>query len=215
MITFPSYTFFENLSETELILIAKKGCNYSSEAQNALLNKYQPYISKLLNNYPYYLHDDLEMLAYLGILKALKSFDITKNVLLITYAQYFIKKELGNFINNEIGKKKAEINELIIEEKGNIDFKSHEESQKIEEILNEKERIEDSLDLHVVRQSMQIFINELTTQQNTVAGLIFYCGYSSAEVSRQLHISKARVSQIISIIKQKGRTKLSNFNYNN
>lgn len=203
--------FLEDLSEIELIILAKKECKYTADARTALLKKYQPYIYKLLLLYPYYIQEDLEILAYVGLIKAIEHFDSNKNVILITYAQFFIRKEITNYINNEMKIAKREISELILEESQFIEFENYENHKPLNKIQSEKSEIENKYDRNSIKTQISNFINELTQQEQLLISLIFFQGYRAVDAAEKLNIEKSRASQILNSIKQKGQKKLSYF----
>jgi RNA polymerase primary sigma factor len=87
---------FQKLSlkeEKELIKRAKEG---DKEAINRLYKQYEYYIHALLRKYKSFIKDynDAYNAAVTGFMKAIKLFDLNKNVRFITYATWWIKDEL-------------------------------------------------------------------------------------------------------------------------
>lgn len=200
-----------NLPEKQLIIIAQKNSKYSSDAKNILLKKYQPYISKLMQKYPSYIKEDLESIAYVGLLKAIENFDINKNNLLITYAQYFIKKEISKYIKNDLEKKQKEVSEFIIDSTQDIDFDTYESQMSLSETQSLKITVDNTYNLILNKERIRNFVNELTLQQSSVIDLIYFKGLNNAEAAKILNISKARVTQLLASIKQNGKKKLSKY----
>ena len=204
--------FLSTLSEKELITLVKKECNYTNDAKTALLKKYQPYISNLLKLYPNYIKEDLEVLAYVGLIKAIENFDMNKNVKLITFARFYIKKEIAKFIKNELELTKREVSELLIEDSQYINFEEYELRKSRSDIYMEKLEIENSYDNNIIKTSVNSFTKELSPQQQLLINLIINHGCTSAEAARHLNISKPRVTQLLNSIRKKGLKKLSYLN---
>ena len=204
--------FLSTLSEKELITLVKKECNYTNDAKTALLKKYQPYISNLLKLYPSYIKEDLEVLAYVGLIKAIENFDLKKGVKLITFARFYIKKEIANFIKNELELTKREVSELLIEDPQYISIEEHEIRKSKNEIYWEKMAVEKEYDDNITQVQINSFTKELTPQQQLLINLMFYHGNSATEVAKHLNISKPRVTQLLNCIKNKGLKKLTYLN---
>lgn len=89
------------MDKTELILKAQ---NNDKECLEELINSYECYMKSLIRlfNLTYAQEEEIYNSAVIGLLTALKTFDISKGFKLHTYATGFIKREIVKFIKLEI-----------------------------------------------------------------------------------------------------------------
>ena len=81
--------------EKKLVELAKKG---DSVALEKLIQVHKPFLIKMLrfykHKYPFISVEDLEQSILLGFIKGIKNFDLNKDNKLLTYAIYYIRKEV-------------------------------------------------------------------------------------------------------------------------
>lgn len=89
------------MNKKELILKAQ---NNDKECLSELINSYECYMKSLIRlfNLTYAQEEEIYNSAVIGLLTALKTFDISKGFKLHTYATGFIKREIVKFIKLEI-----------------------------------------------------------------------------------------------------------------
>lgn len=89
------------VSESEIELF-KKAQNGDKEAQNSIIVRYLPLVKKIANMYSYQVEkmdfEDLIQEGCLGLLKAIKKYDVNLGFKFSTYAIWWIKGEIGAFI---------------------------------------------------------------------------------------------------------------------
>ena len=81
-------------------------CENDETSYNVLFNKYRPLVrkiaSKFYSNYCNYEYDfdDFIQEGYIGFYKALKKYDVNKNVLFYTFVSLCVSRQLISFVNS-------------------------------------------------------------------------------------------------------------------
>lgn len=169
-----------------------------------------PYSKKIIGWARYYEKDDVVQMARIGIMKAFKYYDISKNTCFITCAQKVIqdyimceyKKEKRqkrggdvesiSLYSNIAGNNDTTIEDCLRDENINIedDFITKDKTKKISDILN----------------------TVLSNDEKGLIKLYFIDGLSMAEVAKIIGVTRQCISLRIIKIKKKLKTKLINAN---
>lgn len=128
----------KKIIEKALIEEAQKG---NKKALNRLIDNYSSYLDVVINKFLIQsMREEGFNCAVLGLIEAIKKFDLSRDVLLITYAMSFIKRELKDFIEFEcsIRKKrfiagKREIEAYSINDNDFLEHEDHYNAMKYQE----------------------------------------------------------------------------------
>jgi RNA polymerase sporulation-specific sigma factor len=153
----------------------------------ALLSK--RYETATYNN-PYIELNDLISIGTIGLIKAIKSFDINKNTRLATYASHCIENEILMVLRNNKKLAQTVSLETVLDEDNN-GFKIT-----IEDTLSSKDDIEDNYIKREIYKRIREQLTNLTLLEKRVAYMRFELKLDQKRVAYILHISRSYVSRI-------------------
>ncbi len=146
--------------------------------------------------------EDLISIGTIGLIKGISSYRLDKNIKLATYASRCIENEILMHIR-KIANQKTEIS---LDEPINMDYDGNE--LLLSDILGTDEnivtgRLEDDVDLHILRQALQ----ELPARERQIIqmryGLGGYRELTQKEVAQQMGISQSYISRLEKRIMQR------------
>ena len=134
--------------------------------------------------------DDYKSVGTIGLIKAILTFDTSKNVKFGTYASRCIENEIRMYIRKE-KKHKAEVslNEAIIKDlNGNV--------LRVEDLISDDEDFAENLvDDQVFVDFINIVLNQLTQKERLIM-LYKISGVSQVDIAKIIHISQSYVSRV-------------------
>ena len=147
------------------------------------------YYRKLQEKYTY---DELESTAYMGLIKAANNFNESKGFKFSTYAIPTIRGEISRMCRDDKWhfKKRGVPHEMlslnvVVGKDNNIE---------IQDILEDQEDIEENLINSIL---VSQFYKLLTKREKQVVYLYYYMNLSQTEIAKNIEISQAHVSRII------------------
>lgn len=140
--------------------------------------------------------DDLISIGTVGLIKGIKSYDISKNIKLATYVARCIENEILMFLRGS-KKTKAEVylNEPIGKDKDNNEITL------LEVLENDDRSIEDKIDLAMKTKILYLKINEVLTKREKEIIIMRYGldekkPRTQKEIAKMMNISRSYVSRI-------------------
>ena len=185
----------------ELLIKANQGDKKARE--KIVTHNIRLVISIVINKFKFIEYDQKELVAIgnLGLIKAVNSFDVTRNIKFATYASKCIDNEIKMFLRKL---RKEEVvdsfNKILFN-----DFKGNELT--IEETLKDDKNITEDY----IKEETHLFIRELVNNLSYKDRqiIIMYFGffdnkiYTQKEIAEKLNISQSYISRIIKrILKQ-------------
>ncbi len=151
--------------------------------------------------------EDLVSIGTIGLMKAVSSFDASKNIKLATYASKCIENEILMFLRKTASMRR----EVSIEEPMNVDWDGNELS--LADILGtDGQEIEEQLEAQEERSFILKAVRSLDERDRTIVMMRFGLGttreYTQKEVADTLGISQSYISRLEKRILQKLRQKL-------
>ena len=189
--------------ELKLISLAKENNN---EAIELLIKKYRNAIFSVMKEYPLYLKgmelDDFIQEGSLGILKAIKYFDDSKNVKFSSFVRLCVKSELISFVKKHSSKRHGILTDIIycrkLTDKGVI------YDSIIEEIYSsDKDNPERILFTKELFKEIKIFLKkELSVFEQEIL-ILLSKGHSYREICILLKMESKKIDNTIQRIRQK------------
>lgn len=195
--------FYKNLpaplDPDEEVKLLKK---YDNESKNTLIErnlrlvvhivkKFENFDENFVENF-----DDLFSVGTIGLIKAIHSFDITKNIKLSTYAGKCIKNEILMFFKKNRKRK----NDLYLYHI--IATNNNEDSLLLEDILTDKNNI-DSIEYFELKNDLIKEFNNLNEREKQIIKLRYNNDLSQQKISDKLGISQSYISKLEKNIKRK------------
>ncbi len=184
----------EKSVEEELVKKSNGGCNKS---RNKLIEhnlRLVVFLSKKYDNTSYDL-EDLVSIGTIGLIKAIKTYKLDKNIKLATYASRCIDNEILMFLR----KNKKRNNEVSFEDSINFDNEGNE--LHIEDVFGtEEDGVEKEIELCEDKKVLEIQINNLEGREREIMelryGLFGKSELTQKELAQKLNISQSYISRI-------------------
>ena len=183
----------------EAAVINSLGSEYDNEAKKVLIEhnlRLVVYIAKKFDNTGVGV-EDLISIGTIGLIKAINTFNPTKNIKLATYASRCIENEILMYLRRN-NKTKLEVS---IDEPLNVDWDGNE--LLLSDILGtEEDTIYKDLETEVERKLLVKAINRLTPRERTIVEMRFGIGTpdgeerTQKEVADSLGISQSYISRL-------------------
>lgn len=181
--------------EREYLLKFKE--NHDIDARNKLVEHNLRLVAHIIKKY--YLtqndQDDLVSIGTIGLIKAINTFDIEKNIKLSSYASRCIENEiLMHFRNNKKSSQDISLNEAIdIDKDGN--------PLTLMDIMTGDDNLFENVDIKINSGKLSQYINSsLSEREKTIIILRYGLGgkqpLTQREVAKKLNISRSYVSRI-------------------
>lgn len=181
--------------EREYLLKFKE--NHDIDARNKLVEHNLRLVAHIIKKY--YLtqndQDDLVSIGTIGLIKAINTFDIEKNIKLSSYASRCIENEiLMHFRNNKKSSQDISLNEAIdIDKDGN--------PLTLMDIMTGDDNLFENVDIKINSEKLSQYINSsLSEREKTIIILRYGLGgkqpLTQREVAKKLNISRSYVSRI-------------------
>lgn len=193
-------------SEEESVVIGNLGSEYDQEAKKKLIEhnlRLVVYIAKKFDNTGVGV-EDLISIGTIGLIKAINTFNPTKNIKLATYASRCIENEILMYLRRN-NKTKLEVS---IDEPLNVDWDGNE--LLLSDILGtEEDTIYKDLENEVERKLLVKAINKLTNREKTIVKMRFGLDNPEGEEKTQkevadlLGISQSYISRLEKKIMQR------------
>lgn len=139
--------------------------------------------------------DDLVSIGTIGLIKAINTFDVNKNIRLSSYASRCIENEVLMYFRNS----KKTLQDISLNDE--IDSDSDGNSLTLMDVMCTEDSIIDDLDTKIKRENIPKYINEcLTARERLIIkmryGLDGHNPLTQREVAQKLKISRSYVSRI-------------------
>lgn len=187
----------QTLSVEEELIILDKLRNKDESAKSELIEhnlRLVVYIAKKFDNTGIEL-DDLISVGAIGLIKAVQSFDVEKNIKLATYASRCIENEILMFIR----KKSKQKYEVSIDEPLNLD-KDGNELLLADILVNESDNINNEMEKSNEKVLLWNAVRKLSTREQKIMELRFGLNgdeeSTQKEVADMLGISQSYISRI-------------------
>ena len=193
-----SNLFPEPLNPDEEKIYLKRLVQGDDDARNILIERNLRLVAHISKKYvtTNIDQDDLISIGTIGLIKAINSFDISKNIRLATYAAKCIDNEILMFLrSNKKIKSETYLNEPIGKDKDDN------EVTLLEVLENDDRNIEDEIDLKIKIKQLAIKMKEvLKDREKSILELRFGLGgykpKTQNEIASILGISRSYVSRI-------------------
>lgn len=157
-----------------------------------ILKKYDNLIYKIINKYPnnlLYTKEDKHQIALISLVKALKSFDITKNIKFSTYLTTIIQNDM-NVIFRPCKKREAIVNSLD----GQLDSESN--NFTLESVLTVGNNVEEYMEKKCNTEFMQECLKEYKTKypKRHLSALLILQGLTHRETAKITSYSRTQCS---------------------
>lgn len=180
--------------EEECFMLMKKGDN---NARNKLIEHNLRLVAHIVKKYCSSQSDteDLISIGTIGLIKAVESFDDSKNTRFATYASRCIENEILMFFRS----KKKSAGDIYFDEPVDIDKDGNQLT--LIDIIAEDDGIVDMIDLSIKSEQLYRFINECLDERELEIIVNRYGLYgkkplTQREVAKKLNISRSYVSRI-------------------
>lgn len=190
--------FPEPLNSEEEKVYLKRLQNGDEEARNVLIERNLRLVAHISKKYATANvdQDDLISIGTIGLIKAINSFDISKNIKLATYAARCIDNEILMFLRSS----KKLRSEVYLNEPIGKD-KDDNEVTLLEVLENDEKNIEDEIDLKLkIKQLSAKMIEVLKDREKSILELRFGLGghkpKTQNEIANMMGISRSYVSRI-------------------
>ena len=193
-----SNLFPEPLNSEEEKIYLKKLKAGDAEARNILIERNLRLVAHISKKYisTNVDQDDLISIGTIGLIKAINSFDLSKNIKLATYAARCIDNEILMFLrSNKKTRSEVYLNEPIGKDKDDN------EVTLLEVLENDEKNIEDEIDLKLkIKQLSNKMIEVLKQREKNILELRFGLGghkpKTQNEIASMMGISRSYVSRI-------------------
>lgn len=190
-------TFPKPLSEKQERFYLEKSANGDIKARNVLVEHNLRLVAHIIKKYygTQTEQDDLVSIGTIGLIKAINTYDINKNIRLSSYASRCIENEiLMHFRNSKKSAQDISLNEAIDTDKDGNPLT-------LLDIMSVDDNILDNLDLKLNSSKLSQFINEeLDNREKQIIVLRYGLNgekpLTQKEVSKRLNISRSYVSRI-------------------
>lgn len=178
-----------NQSDTDLIYAIQKG---DKSAYNELIEKYTPLV--VLNSKRYFIPggelQDAIQEGMIGLLKAIKTYDFESGKSFYKFANLCISSSLKSAVKASLRKKHIPLNTYI--SFGSTDLQQNQMDDPVDRIL----------DRELITEISTFITNNLTSYEKKVFDL-YTNGYSYADISSRLCVSKKSVDNAVYRIRNK------------
>lgn len=190
-------SFPKPLSEKEERIYLERSANGDAEARNKLVEHNLRLVAHIIKKYygTQSEQDDLVSIGTIGLIKAINTYDINKNIRLSSYASRCIENEiLMHFRNAKKSAQDVSLNEIIDTDKDGNPLT-------LLDIMAVDDNILENLDLKLNSQKLGQFITEELSEREKKIIILRY-GLNGKEpmtqknVAKQLNISRSYVSRI-------------------
>lgn len=146
--------------------------------------------------------DDLEQIAYMGLLKAYNTYSIEKDILFLTYMARICNNEIFMYIR----KNKIKTDDIFISLNDTLQDKDGNSTEYYELIANQKDYFID-VERHDLLKSLLFLLN---AQEKEIIKMCYFKDINQRDIGKKLNISQSYVSRIIkkAIKKLRGGTAL-------
>ena len=206
---------FENAADEELILRLR---DQKSNIEEYLLEKYKPLVRKIAKTDALQIsggdHDDLLQEGMIGLMKAIKSYDASRNASFFTFATLCIRRQMISAVKASNRDKNAALNSYI-SLSGDPEDPGFEETRLIES-LNEftSPSAEDVVMDQATAKELDARIRDQLSDFESQIYEMYLYGVDPSAIAQILGRDKKAVDNAIQRIKKKGqiiRNKISNF----
>ncbi|MGN0550367.1 MAG: RNA polymerase sporulation sigma factor SigK [Acutalibacteraceae bacterium] len=180
--------------EREYLVLAKKG---DKNAKNKLIEHNLRLVAHIIKKYYSNINDqeDLVSIGTIGLIKAINTFDIDKNIKLSSYASRCIENEvLMHFRASKKLSQDISLNEAIDSDKDGNPLT-------LMDVMSVEDNIIDNLDVQINSEKLKKYVTEVLSQREQTVIILRYglngCNpLTQREVAKRLNISRSYVSRI-------------------
>lgn len=180
--------------EREYLVLAKKG---DKNAKNKLIEHNLRLVAHIIKKYYSNINDqeDLVSIGTIGLIKAINTFDIDKNIKLSSYASRCIENEvLMHFRASKKLSQDISLNEAIDSDKDGNPLT-------LMDVMSVEDNIIDNLDVKINSEKLKKYVTEVLSQREQTVIILRYglngCNpLTQREVAKRLNISRSYVSRI-------------------
>jgi RNA polymerase sigma factor (sigma-70 family) len=172
--------------------------------EDDLVREYNPeirYRATLYSNGDRHLCDDLYQEGVLGLIHAVRRFDPSRGTKFATLARRHIKWRMKNYLRSEKSHRQchALADACYMAEDLDADNPPHDECLLITvaEALAQTEHCHTRVDLLLMQQVVDATLPALTPRQRQIFTMRYQDDMAPSDIARELHISPARVSQVL------------------
>lgn len=197
----------EPLSKEELYECFKKFRLGDNRSKEKIIIHNIKLVIKLVGKFNYYDKKELVSIGLIGLINAVNSFDINRNVKFYTYASHCINNEILMFFRvNE--KRKVEINLSSFDASDNIDNIDNIDNENNNDVVENILSVNQDYDLELSFENKELYrlirniIKDLPNKEKQI--IILYFGfidgktYTQKEISKLFNVKQPRISKIIS-----------------
>lgn len=130
--------------------------------------------------------EDLIQIGAIGLIRAYRTYDPTKNAKFATYASMLINGAIIDAVRPYLGQYKSHVSKIRFEKKINFDT----------EIASDLPTPLDEAIKSQSKESINVWLKDLTKQQRQVVECMYFKGLTQAETSIALNRDFSRISQI-------------------
>lgn len=201
---------FSSLSEEEIVCLAKEG---NDRATEYIIKKYMGFVRTKYKSY--FLigadREDVMQEGMIGLYKAIRDFDITKNVMFKTFAELCITRHIITAVKSTTRKKHIPLNGYVSLDEPETDYTYYESSnfwneQKSldpEQIMIEKENV----------KGMEGKIDELLSPFEAQVLMFYLSGYSYSKIAVIMGKEPKSIDNALQRLKKKLEKFLSDTKY--
>ena len=205
--------FPEVLSQEELTALFQKNPNQNPKVlEKIFVHNLRLVASRIATRFPYgFDYEELFSVGCQGLLKAVRSFDLSRNVKFITYSVRCIDNEILYYIR----KNTQNVSLVSLEQNNYIDGDGNE--QHLIDVIPEARSLDSFQDVErqEKRKCLMEAIASLSPREQKV--ILLHYGFindtcaTQKEISKQLHLSQGHVSRIAKTARKKLETILRNY----
>ena len=192
---------YNNPTDEEIVQLSNNG---NKMATNYLLDKYSGFVNKKASNY--FMvgseHDDLIQEGFIGLYKAIKSFDIEKENSFKSFANMCVERQMITAIKTSNRQKHMPLNQSLSLNGSSVDENSE---LSLIDILDDK-YVEDPLDTITKKEqfrSLQKKINDNLSEFEKQVINLHVLGLSYADIAKELNTTTKGVDNAIQRIRKK------------
>ena len=178
--------------------------------------KYRLYITGLANKYPVddIIKKDLIQEGYIGIYEASLNYDPTKGIAFISYATFYIRRNMNNFMNKTLTTVKRPLK--MIKEKETIQHLSLDKSLSedsnltLEDVLPSNDilpSIEEKESVIAQNELIESLLSQLKEEHQLIIKMYYGIGYefpkNGEEIAKELNCTRQNISEKLKLIHKK------------
>lgn len=198
-----------DMEEKKLIKMSDKITDYFS--CEYLITKYKPFLDKMAWKYykyccssfkdsrrdNYFIDvNDFYQIVSIGVLKAFKNYDISKNIIFYTYMLKMCQGEIKRYIRDTLGLRRKDYNlPMLVSMQEEINTDSDGKPEFFEDKIPDKQNFIEKCENKIIIEQL---LSSLNSQEREIIISYYFDNKTQIELSKSLKISQAYVSRIIS-----------------